>query len=55
MQELVVVFGSPLPSPSLSRYQVIDAVTVIVVGAEVAEQLLAFVTFTAYVPAAVAV
>ena len=34
---------------------VCDAVTVIVVGAEVAEQLLAFVTFTVYAPAAVAV
>ena len=31
-----------------------DAVTVIVVGAEVAKQLLLFVTFTVYVPAAIA-
>ena len=34
---------------------VCDAVTVIAVPTEVAEQLLAFVTLTVYVPAAVAV
>ena len=55
MQELIVAFGSPLPSPSLSKYHVIDAVTVIVIGADVAKQPPLFVTLTVYVPAALAV